>query len=269
MRWNSSGVVPACAAPASRSSPSVAAGGDGAAGRPRWRRGTAGPAARPGWRGARARMRSRMKIELGIGGLLHPERAVIVEDGDARRRRHEIRRALGRDGGDEVQQRPPRRAVAPGGQRVGARACARCRDGAAGVAARRPPKGAAAWMRGRGDHAVHPVESAGGRPGGGARRPRRSPPPRRMAAAAGMPVRSASRGALAQLRHRVAQAEAAGALARREVAEGLAGTARRRPARGRRRRRAPPASAVVEGSRPRARRGRHAQVEQLRHAQRA
>jgi hypothetical protein len=51
--------------------------------------------------------------ELGVGRLLHPERAVIVEDGDALRGAHEIRAALGRDGGDEVEQRTLRPAVTP------------------------------------------------------------------------------------------------------------------------------------------------------------
>jgi hypothetical protein len=56
---------------------------------------------------------------LRIDRLLHPKRAVIVEDRDAAGGRDEIRAALGADGGDEVENGALRRAVPPGGQRVG------------------------------------------------------------------------------------------------------------------------------------------------------
>jgi hypothetical protein len=61
--------------------------------------------------------------ELGVGRLLHPERAIIVEDGGALRSAHEIRSALGRDGGDEVEQRALRQTIATGGKRIGAGLC--------------------------------------------------------------------------------------------------------------------------------------------------
>ena len=56
--------------------------------------------------------------DLEIDRLLGPERAVVVEDSDALGRRHEVgpRHAC-----DEVQERPLRRPLVPGGQGVGLR----------------------------------------------------------------------------------------------------------------------------------------------------
>jgi len=51
--------------------------------------------------------------QLRVGRLLDPERAVIVEDRDACGRRHELRAAFRRDGGNEVEQRALARPLAP------------------------------------------------------------------------------------------------------------------------------------------------------------
>jgi hypothetical protein len=51
---------------------------------------------------------------LNIHGLLAPECAIVVERGDPLGDRDEVRTALGRDAGDEVDDRPFRRAWIPG-----------------------------------------------------------------------------------------------------------------------------------------------------------
>ena len=56
--------------------------------------------------------------ELEIHRLLGPERAVVVEGGDALGERHEVRRAFRRDLRDEVDDGLLGRAVVPRGQRV-------------------------------------------------------------------------------------------------------------------------------------------------------
>ena len=53
--------------------------------------------------------------ELKIDGLLGPERAVIVEDGDALLGRHEIGPLLSGDAPNEVEDRLFRRRIIPGG----------------------------------------------------------------------------------------------------------------------------------------------------------
>ena len=58
------------------------------------------------------------EVELDRGRLLAPEGAVIVEYGDAFRRRHEVRRAGRRDLCDEADDRLLGTAVVPRGQRV-------------------------------------------------------------------------------------------------------------------------------------------------------
>jgi hypothetical protein len=58
------------------------------------------------------------KEQLEIGGLLRPETAVVVKDGDALRGRDEVGAALGGDAPDEVRDGGPRRAVVPGGKCV-------------------------------------------------------------------------------------------------------------------------------------------------------
>ena len=57
--------------------------------------------------------------DLEIHRLLGPQRAVVVEGGDALVERHEIRAALGRDARDEIGDRLLHRAVIPGRQRIG------------------------------------------------------------------------------------------------------------------------------------------------------
>jgi hypothetical protein len=57
--------------------------------------------------------------ELNVHGLLDPERAVVVEGGDALGRGDEIGRAFPRHGGDEVQDGPLGVAVVPRWQRIG------------------------------------------------------------------------------------------------------------------------------------------------------
>ena len=68
--------------------------------------------------GAIARMRS-SKGKLEINRLLAPQRAVIVEGGDALRGRDEVRVALRRDARDEIGDGLLDRAVIPGRQRIG------------------------------------------------------------------------------------------------------------------------------------------------------
>jgi hypothetical protein len=59
--------------------------------------------------------------DLEIVGLLGPQRAVIVEGGDALGHRHEIGSTGGRDPRHEVEDRLPDRAVVPRRQRIGLR----------------------------------------------------------------------------------------------------------------------------------------------------
>ena len=59
--------------------------------------------------------------ELEVDRLLGPQRAVVVEDGDALGDRHEVRAALRRHARDEIGDGFLRRAVVPGRQRVGLR----------------------------------------------------------------------------------------------------------------------------------------------------
>ena len=71
--------------------------------------------------------------QLEIHRLLAPERAVVVERGDALGRRHKVRRAFLRDLRDEVDDGLLRRAVVPRGQRVTRRlgsggTCATCQE---------------------------------------------------------------------------------------------------------------------------------------------
>ena len=54
-----------------------------------------------------------------VDRVLDPERAVLVEGGDALGRRHELRARRGRGRLDEVDDRLLGGAVVPGGQRVG------------------------------------------------------------------------------------------------------------------------------------------------------
>jgi hypothetical protein len=54
--------------------------------------------------------------ELEIDGLLGPQRAVVVEGGDALGGGHEVRAALPGDPGDEVEDGLPGRPVVPAGQ---------------------------------------------------------------------------------------------------------------------------------------------------------
>ena len=57
--------------------------------------------------------------ELDVHRLLDPQRAVVVEGGDALVGRHEVRSALRGDAGDESRDRRFGRAVVPGRQRIG------------------------------------------------------------------------------------------------------------------------------------------------------
>jgi hypothetical protein len=57
--------------------------------------------------------------DLEVDRLLGPQRAVVVEGGDALFDRNEIRCALRRDAGDEIGKRFFRGTIVPGGQRVG------------------------------------------------------------------------------------------------------------------------------------------------------
>ena len=66
--------------------------------------------------------------DLHVDGLLGPERPVVVEHGDALRRRHEIGSALARHALDELDDRPLRSALVPRREGVGLRGLAGCRD---------------------------------------------------------------------------------------------------------------------------------------------
>ncbi|WP_371930184.1 hypothetical protein [Bradyrhizobium sp. CCGUVB1N3] len=59
------------------------------------------------------------ECRLEIDRLLAPQRAVIVEYGDAFGGRNEVRAAVSRDARDEIGDRRLRRAVVPGWQRIG------------------------------------------------------------------------------------------------------------------------------------------------------
>jgi hypothetical protein len=59
------------------------------------------------------------ELELEVERLLRPERAVVVEDGDALLLRDEARSAGACGAVDERDDRRARRAVVPGGQRLG------------------------------------------------------------------------------------------------------------------------------------------------------
>ena len=103
--------------------------------------------------GASALTRSRRR-ELEVHRLLGPERAVVVEGGDALGHRNEIRRSFGGHALDESNDRLFRRAVVPGRQRIGGerRGCANQHgnQGRGGLRARKcsvhvlPPKSRAA-----------------------------------------------------------------------------------------------------------------------------
>ena len=56
--------------------------------------------------------------KLHVDWLLRPQRAVVVEHGNPRGRRHEVRSALPRHAAHEVDDRPFRRALVPRRQRV-------------------------------------------------------------------------------------------------------------------------------------------------------
>ena len=59
------------------------------------------------------------KLDLGVVGLLHPERSVIVEHGDPLGHGHELRPAVGRDGCNEIENSRLAGTFVPGWQRVG------------------------------------------------------------------------------------------------------------------------------------------------------
>src|SRR5262249_2582073 len=59
------------------------------------------------------------ELELDVDWLLRPERTVVVERGDARGGRHEVRATLFRNTVDEVHDRLLRGTVVPGRERVG------------------------------------------------------------------------------------------------------------------------------------------------------
>jgi hypothetical protein len=59
------------------------------------------------------------KQHLEVRRLLRPERAVVVEDRDPLRHRHEVRAPFASHSGDEIANCLLRRRVVPGGQRVG------------------------------------------------------------------------------------------------------------------------------------------------------
>src|SRR5262249_50662585 len=71
--------------------------------------------------------------DLEVDRLLGPQRAVVVEGGDALGDRHEVRRAVTRHTGDEIGYRTLRSAVIPRGQgarclRLGATRADRCEN---------------------------------------------------------------------------------------------------------------------------------------------